>query len=50
MGRLRLFEERTGMKPEEFRTAWEHLQKLDDEYRASGAREIYRRGLVEKGS
>jgi len=47
MSRLRFIEERTGMKPEEFRAMSGHLQQVDDDLNASGAREIYRLGLVE---
>jgi hypothetical protein len=46
MSRLRFIEERTGVPPEQFRAMSGHLQQVDDELRESGAREIYRRGLV----
>lgn len=45
MSRLRFIEERTGMKPEQFRAMSGHLQQIDNDLRDSGAREIYRRGL-----
>lgn len=44
--RLQLIEERTGMKAEEFRAMSGHLQRLEDDFKSSGAREIYRRGLA----
>ena len=47
MGRLRLIERVTRKKPESFRAMSDHLQRLDDNYTKSGAREIYRRGLVD---
>ena len=47
MSRLRFIEERTGVKPEQFRAMSGHLQRVDDDLRASGAREIYRRGLTQ---
>lgn len=50
MSRLRLIEERTGMKAEQFRAVSGHLQQVDDELNASGAREIYRRGLASDDS
>ena len=40
------FEARTGMKPEQFRAMSGHLQQVDDDLNASGAREIYRQGLA----
>ncbi len=43
--RLQFIEARTGMKPDQFRAMSNHLQRIDDELRESGAREIYRRGL-----
>jgi len=46
MSRLRFIEAQTGTRPEDFRAMSGHLQQVDDELRASGAREIYRRGLV----
>jgi hypothetical protein len=46
MSRLRFIEDVTKTKPEEFRAVSSHLQQMDDEYNASGAREIYRRGLA----
>ena len=49
MSRLRVIEERTGMKAEQFRAVAGHLQQVDDELNASGAREIYRRGLAKEG-
>jgi hypothetical protein len=45
MSRLRFIEERTGVKPEQFRAMSGHLQQIDDDLRESGAREIYRQGL-----
>jgi hypothetical protein len=45
MSRLRFIEEVTKTKPEQFRSMSGHLQQLDDDLNASGAREIYRRGL-----
>ncbi len=47
MSRLRFIEERTGVKAEQFRAMSGHLQQVDDDLNASGAREIYRRGLVD---
>lgn len=47
MSRLRFIETVTKTKPEQFRAMSGHLQQLDDDLNASGAREIYRRGLVE---
>jgi hypothetical protein len=46
MSRLRFIEDVTKTKPEEFRAVSSHLQQMDDQYSASGAREIYRRGLA----
>jgi hypothetical protein len=46
MSRLRFIEDVTKTKPEDFRAVSSHLQQMDDEYNASGAREIYRRGLA----
>lgn len=46
INRLRLIEERTGVKAEQFRAMSSHSQQLDDDLDASGAREIYRKGLV----
>ncbi len=46
MSRLRFIEEATNTKPEHFRAMSNHLQKIAEEYDASGAQEIYRRGLV----
>jgi hypothetical protein len=48
MSRLRFIETVTRTRPEDFRAMSGHLQKVDDELRASGAREIYRRGLIEE--
>jgi len=45
MARLRFIEQRTGVKAEQFRAMSGHLQRMDDELRTSGAREIYRKGL-----
>jgi len=47
MSRLRFIETVTKAKPEEFRALSGHLQQVDDELSTIGAREIYRRGLVE---
>jgi hypothetical protein len=47
MSRLRFIEEATNTKPEYFRAMSDHLQQMAEEYDASGAREIYRRGLVD---
>lgn len=44
--RLRFIEARTGVKAEQFRAMSGHLQQLDDDLNASGAREIYRSGLA----
>jgi len=44
--RLQFIEARTGVKAERFRAMSGHLQQLDDDLNASGAREIYRRGLT----
>ena len=46
MSRLRFIETVTKTKPEDFRAMAGHLQQLDDDLNASGAREIYRRGLA----
>lgn len=46
MSRLRFIEDATNTKPEQFRAMSGHLQKIADDYDNSGAREIYRRGLV----
>ena len=46
MRRLQFIEARTGVKAEQFRAMSGHLQQLDDDLNASGAREIYRRGLA----
>lgn len=45
--RLQVIEARTGLKAEQFRAMSGHLQRVEDDLHASGAREIYRRGLVE---
>lgn len=47
MGRLRLIERATRKKPESFRAMSDHLQRLDDTYSNTGARDIYRRGLAD---
>ena len=47
MSRLRFIEAVTHTKPEQFRAMSGHLQQMADDYDASGAREIYRRGLVD---
>ena len=46
MSRLRFIEQQTKTRPEDFRAMSGHLQQMDDELRASGAREIYRQGLA----
>lgn len=46
MSRLRFIEAVTKTKPEQFRAMSGHLQQVDDDLNASGAREIYRRGLA----
>lgn len=46
MSRLRFIESVTHTKPDRFRRLSGHLQQMADDYDASGAREIYRRGLV----
>lgn len=46
MKRLRFIERVTKTPPVEFRTVSGHLQQIDDDLNASGAREIYRRGLA----
>jgi hypothetical protein len=48
MSRLRFIETETKTRPEQFRAMSGHLQQMDDEYNASGAREIYRRGLAQE--
>ncbi len=45
--RLQFIEARTGMRPEQFRAMSGHLQQVDDDLNASGAREIYRQGLAQ---
>ena len=47
MSRLRFIERATMMQPEDFRAMAGHLRQMDDEFRSSGAREIYRRSLVD---
>jgi hypothetical protein len=49
MSRLRFIETVTKTKPEQFRAMAGHLQQVDEELNASGAREIYRRGLANEG-
>ena len=46
MSRLRFIETVTKTKPEQFRAMSGHLQQVDDDLNASGAREIYRQGLA----
>jgi len=46
MSRLRFIERVTKTRPEQFRAMAGHLQQLDEELKASGAREIYRRGMA----
>ena len=48
MSRLRFIEAVTKTKPEQFRAMSGHLQQLHEDLNASGAREIYRRGLVQE--
>ncbi len=45
--RLQFIEAQTGVKAERFRAMSGHLQRMDDDLNASGAREIYRRGLAQ---
>lgn len=47
--RLQFIEEQTNTRPEDFRAMSGHLQQMDDDLNASGAREIYRRGLAHEG-
>lgn len=47
MSRLRFIETVTKTRPEQFRAVSGHLQQVDDDLNASGAREIYRQGLAE---
>ena len=49
MSRLRFIEGVTNTKAEDFRVMSGHLQEMDDDLNASGAREIYRRGLANEG-
>jgi len=49
MSRLRFIETVTKTKPEQFRAMSGHLQQVDDDLHASGAREIYRQGLAHEG-
>ena len=49
MSRLRFIETVTKTKPEQFRAMSGHLQQVDDDLNASGARDIYRQGLVHEG-
>lgn len=49
MSRLRFIETVTKTKPEQFRAMSGHLQQVDDDLNASGAREIYRQGLAYEG-
>lgn len=49
MSRLRFIETVTKTKPEQFRAMSGHLQQVDDDLHASGAREIYRHGLAHEG-
>ena len=46
ISRLRFIETVTHTKPEQFRAMSGHLQQMADDYEASGARDIYRRGLA----
>jgi hypothetical protein len=49
MSRLRFIETVTKTKPEHFRAMSGHLQQVDDDLNASGARAIYRQGLAHEG-
>ena len=46
MSRLRFIEEVTHTKAEDFRAMSGHLQQMDDDLNASGARNIHRQGLA----
>jgi hypothetical protein len=46
MNRLQFIHRLTKRKPEHFRQISGHLQQMADDYTNTGAREIYRRGLV----
>jgi DNA-directed RNA polymerase specialized sigma24 family protein len=50
MNRLRAIEKRTGMKAEKFRAMASQFAQMEKEFSASGAKEIYRRGLAQEGS
>jgi DNA-directed RNA polymerase specialized sigma24 family protein len=47
MSRLRQIEQATNTKPEQFRAMSDHLRQMVEDYETSGAREVYRRGLVD---
>jgi len=47
IGRLQFIEAMTHTKAEDFRAMSGHLQQMADGYDHNGAREIYRRGLVD---
>ena len=47
IGRLQFIEAVTHTKAEDFRAMSGHLQQMADDYETSGAREIYRRGLLD---
>ncbi len=47
IGRLQFIEAVTHTKAEDFRAMSGHLQQIAEDYDQSGAREIYRRGLVD---
>ena len=47
INRLRLIEERTGMKPEQFRARSDQFARMEKEFADSGAQDIYRRGLAQ---
>ena len=49
IGRLQFIAAETNTKAEDFRAMSGHLQQIADDYENSGAREIYRRGLVDGG-
>lgn len=47
INRLRLIEERTGIRAEQFRARSEQFVRMEKEFADSGAKRIYRRGLVQ---
>lgn len=48
MSRLRSIEERTGVKPEQFRAMSGQFARMEEEFADSGAKEIYRRSLIQE--